>query len=241
MGEAKKKPGRPKLPPGHHAKKAKERAKRNNAKRSTANLKPQALTGPKPMSKEDYDFCAAFVQLGKQEAAYRQVFPDNKYPGDAAMRMMRRDEIREHIRDIFRIIANERRKAAELSARASLLTLEVADDRLLEVLQTRRKTRGEMLTRDVKMLLVEGATPVQDENGKVVDYEFSLELKNSMLNEGAPVEDTDLLKAIDLTYKRKQGIIKPEKKPEVTVVNAMLYRPKWFSGPEKQAPMLEGA
>jgi hypothetical protein len=207
----------------------KAQAKKDKAKKSADNLKPTVdLNGPRPMSKFDYEFCQAFVQCGKQEPAYRQLRPDVKYPGEAARAMMMRDEIRDHIKAILKELSQYREKAAIITARSSALTLEVADDRLMEILETRRRTRGEMLTRDIKQLLVEGATPVLDENGKVVDYVLSLDLKASLLNESSPIEDADLLKAIKLTFERKQGIIKAEKPAEVTFLGTMLYRPKWF-------------
>lgn len=232
------------LTPKEKAERAKEKAKqqaarkkaqqkKDKAKLSTANLKPKAeLNCPGPMSKFDYEFCQEYVRCGKQEPAYRTLRPEVKYPGEAARAMMMRQEIRDHIKAILKELSNYRQQAAIISARSAALTLEVADDRLLEVLQTRRRTRGEMLTRDVKQLLVEGAKPILDENGKVVDYDLSLELKESLLNESSPVEDADLLKAIKLTYDRKQGIIKAEKPAEVTFVGTMLYRPQWFhAGP----------
>ena len=198
------------------------------------------VAGPAPMSRLDYDFCAEYVKVGKQEAAYRNVCPEAKWPGEAAMALMKRVEIREHIKAIFLEISKRRERAAIITARSSLLTLEVADDRLLEIVEQRRRTRGEMLTRDVKQLLVEGATPVTDENGKVVDYQLTPELKASLLNEGAPVEDADLLKAIKLVYDRKQGIVKPEKPPEVTFVGTMLYKPKWYQAGPPAPRTIEG-
>lgn len=222
--------------------KLKSRASAKKQREKKKNLTPKtAIAGPRPMSKSDYDFCAAYVRLGQKEPAYREVFPDVKYPGEAAGRMMMREEIRDHIKAIFIEISKQRQRAALITARSSLLTLEVADDRLLEVLESRRRTRGEMLTRDVKQLLVEGATPITDDNGKVVDYQLSPELKASLLNESAPVEDADLLKAVKLAYDRKQGIVKPEKPPEVTFVGTMLYKPKWYQGGPVEPKVIEGS
>jgi hypothetical protein len=208
-----------------------ERAKAAEERRIAAEKEEIAELGLiAPMTKFDFDYCDAYIQLGKQAAAYTQVRPEEKDPRGAAVRMMKRPEIRDHIKDIMRRISRKRDRAAELSANAALLTLEVADDRLYEIMSTRRRSRGEMLTRDTKMLLVEGATPVMDDNGKIVDYELTKDLKQSLLEEGAPVEDADLMKAIKLTYDRRQGIIKAEKAPVVAFVETLLYKPKWYGG-----------
>lgn len=192
-----------------------------------AEEKRLAISGPLPLTLFDMQFCDAYVQTGRQEQAWRQLRPEDKDPGVSAMRMMKRAEIRDQIKAIYAIIGKNRSRAAEISANAALLTLEVADDRLMEVMGTRRRTMGEMLTRDVKQLLVAGATPIRDENDKIVDYQLSPELKVALVEESAPVEDADLLKAIKLTYERRRGIVKAEKPVEVTFIQTMLYRPGW--------------
>jgi hypothetical protein len=232
--------GRPKLTDAERKQRAADRAKRQREKRKAQALVIVEESGPRPMSPTDYRFCAAYVQLGKAEPAYRQVFPEAKYPGEGAQRMLARQEIRDFIRETYRLIHKERDRAAAMAARASLLTCEMADDRLAEILQQRRRTRGEMLTRDVKTVLLEGAVPKLDENGRITGYDFSPELATSMLNEGAPVEDADLLKAVKLTYDRRQGIIKPEKQAAAsTGAGAMLYKPRWFT-PARPVQTLEG-
>lgn len=214
------------------AKRAPKAAPKSATKRS------KDIDGPQPMSKFDYDFCQIYVQTGKMVEAYRQLLPEYKDPSVGAHRMMQRPEIRDHIKAIFRLISKQRQRAAELSARAALLTLEVADDRLLEVLQARRRTRGEMLSRDVKQLLIPGATPKTDDMGNEDGYQISADLQKS-LEEGAPVEDADLLKAIKLTYERKQGIIKAEKPVDPTPLHVHLYRPQWRTPLQAQPMTIE--
>lgn len=186
------------------------------------------IEGPAPMSQFDFKFCQIYVETGKQSEAFRQLAPEHKHPRAAALRMMQRPEIREHIRAIFKKISSRRDEAAQISATAVMLSLEVADSRLVEVLNTRRRTRGEMLTRDVRMLLVEGTTPEYDEKGKLTGYTYTPELAESMVKESSPIEDADLLKAIKLTYDRKQGIIKADKPVDPGVANIYLYRPAWY-------------
>ena len=196
----------------------------------------EAIEGPLPLSQFDYQFCALVVQLGKQAQAYRQLRPEAKNPHTAASRMMERPEIVEHIRAIYAYISKERDRAASLSARACLLTLDLADDRLAEILTQRRKSRGEMFTKDIKQLMVKGALPQTDDDGNITGYAAAPELL-ATLEEGAPVEDADLLKAIKLLYERKQGIVKAEAVPEAAPVATMLYRPNWMGKPK----LIEGS
>ena len=208
---------------------------------SKVKAKPlEELEGPRPMSLFDFEFCDAFIRTGKQAQAWRQLRPDDKDPGVSAHRMMQRPEIREHIKAIYAQVSKDRGRAVEISARSALLSLEVADDRLMEILESRRKTRGEMLSKDLRTPLVKGITQEQDEDGNPAGCSATAEMMESL--EGpAPVEDGDLLKAIDLTYKRKQGIIKAEKPPEVGPVNVLLYKPKWFGQVRQGPPQESGA
>ena len=233
-------------------KSAKKAAKKALAKRaSKAKLPPKAapvskvkaapleeIAGPRPLSAFDFQFCQIFVQTGKQVEAWRQLRPDDKDPHRAAFRMMERPEIREHIRAIFAEINKSRDRAAVISARSVTLSLEVADDRLMEILEGRRKTRGEMLSKDLRTPLIKGLVQEIDEDGNPTTVSASDEVLES-LKGPAPVEDSDLLKAIDLTYKRKQGIIKADKPVDAGPVNVMLYKPQWF-GQARTVPELEG-
>lgn len=180
-----------------------------------------------------------FVQTGKQVDAVRQVFPEQKDPNRVATRMMQRPEIRDHIREIYRQISEERNRAAAIAARSTLLTLEVADERLMEILEQPRKTLGQMLTKDTKQLFMKGAVQITNEEGRSEGYALTDDVQ-VLMDGAAPVEDSDLLKAIDLTYKRKGGIIKAEKEEAPGPVTVMLYKPKWFGQPRPQPPMLEG-
>jgi hypothetical protein len=214
----KKKPEIPKTPP--------------KAAPRTVTKAAEKVEGPLPLSQFDYTFCQFFVSTGKQTEAYRQTNPEHKDPALAAHRMMKRPEIRDHIREIYRIMSRDRMKAAEIAARANLLTLEVADDRLMEIMATRRKSRGEMFSKDIKQLMVKGAIPLTDDDGNVTGYTGDDAFRES-LEQGAPVEDKDLLTAIKLTYDRRQGIIKAEKPAAVSGVTVMLYKPKWFGVPRE--------
>ena len=236
--------------------KQRSRAKKPPKAAPVSVTKAAAPDGPRPLSHFDLQFCHIFVQTAKQVEAWRQLRPDDKDPYRAASRMMQRPEIREHIREIYKAISKERQKAAEVSARANLLSLEVADDRLMEIMQQPRKTRAEMLTRDTKTMLVrapgfeqnppelpslpDDATEEQKEAHKAAAQEAREEHYRAQndallrhLDAPAPVEDADLLKAIKLTYERKQGIIKADNNPAPTHTTVMLYKPKWF-GQQRQ-------
>lgn len=196
------------------------------------------IDGIREMSPFDYQFCEAYVRCLKATVAYRMVKPEATNPKMAAHHMMNRLEIQQHIRSIFANMKKERERRAASAARSALLTLDVADDRLLEVLQSRRRTLGESVTRDTKQLFLEGASPITDDSGKVTAYRLEGELQQRFVTEGAPVEDADLLKAIKLTYERRGGIEKIEKQQGNTFIGTMLYKPKWLAA--RQPQMIDG-
>ena len=248
---APKKKTAPKTPKGvakkQPAKKAKKLPKPKPPARSVTK-KVIEIDGVRPLSDFDYRFCQAYVRTGKQAAAYREINPEAKDPHVSAHRMMERPEIRDHIRAIYKEVSASRERAAQVSARSLLLSLELADERLLEILETPRKTRAEMFTKDTKQVFtpadlkskrpalppVEGETAeeaaaredynqVQEE----ADREAQALRTDRWLQAPAPVEDADILKAVKLTYERRQGIIKAEKEPERNAVAVMLYQPGW--------------
>jgi phage terminase small subunit len=262
----KKKATRVKLPP-------------KAAPKSVVKRQNSVIAGDRPLSVQDYDFCQAYVKSGKQAASYTEVWPEAKDPHVQAFRMMQRPEIREHIRAIFRYISADRDRAAKVASRSILLSLEMADDRLVELLETPRKTRGEMMSRDVKELYTpnfrEPAPPKQLPAAaaahpgiaplpmRVVDKDKvavmpAAAVTTEQLEEertaralleygrydgwmqgAAPIEDADLLKAIKLTFERKQGIIKAEAAPVAGPMQVLLYKPQWFGKP-RESVTIEG-
>jgi hypothetical protein len=189
--------------------------------------------GPRDLSPDDLRFVAEFVQCGKAAHAYAAVFPESKNSAVQGFRMMQRDEIRDQIKLTFKKIAQRRERAAEMTANASLLSLELADERLHEILSTRRLNQAEKLGREVKQIFLDGVTSKLDDTGKIAGFEIAPEVQEQLQAQGAAVEDSDLLKAIDLTLKRKGGIIKQEKAPAPTLVQNIIYRPAWRQAPKQ--------
>jgi hypothetical protein len=191
----------------------------------------------RPLTAEEMLFCRNYCEHGNQSEAYRQVWPDASRPQQAATAMMKRPEIKLHINQVIEGLS---RRAADASARALSLNLEEVDARLAELILSRRRTRGEMLTRDTGELHVEGAgfkvIPAEGGKGKpAVVPTMTDELKAS-LEEDAPIEDADLIRAIDAAYKRRQGY--PQKKsdaPPPVANNVYLYKPQWKLEQERAA------
>jgi hypothetical protein len=183
----------------------------------------------KPLTADEVRFCTNYCETGNQAEAYRSVWPEQKNPHAGANRLMRRIEVREFINSTLEAI---NRRGADAAARALLLRLDVADARLAEILTMRRRSRGEMLTRDTRQLQMAGVTPklVPPPGGKgrpSVELQKTPEFEAS-LEQSAPVEDADLLKAIDLTYKRRVGYPQKAGAPDApNPVNVFLYEPKW--------------
>jgi hypothetical protein len=202
-------------------------------------IKSSRAVGEKPLTAEELKFCQNYCLTGNQSESVRMTWPDVTDVNGVGYRLMRRTEIKEQIKAI---LAKMREQAADASARAMMLTLSQADLRLAELLTQRRRTRGEMLTRDTKELHVPGVSVELvsgSRGGKPLPVQRTSEEFDATLNECAPIEDTDLIKAIDLTYERLGGY--PDKKAEQpTQTNVYLYKPQWLMKQQSQeAPQLE--
>lgn len=211
-------------------KKPKKSGRPKGSKTTTVALERELTT-------EEIQFCSNFLNTDNQAEAYRMVWPDHVNPHTGASRLMKRPEIRDLLNTARR---KRREKLADAVARSGLLSLELAEDRLTEVLTSRRRTRGEMLTRDTKELQIAGvdAEIVPNPSGKgrpTIKLTKTPEFESS-LEEGAPVEDTDLLKAIDITFKRRMGY--PSKPQDIPApqTNFILYKPQWKMDRESKAP-----
>jgi phage terminase small subunit len=191
----------------------------------------------KPLTAQELVFCKNYCDHGNQVEAFRDVWPDHKSPHGAASRLMKRPEIKDQI---TRILEKNRDRAAEDAARSLGLTLAAADSRLAELIQTRRRTRGEMFTRDTGELQDGGVSiklqPPPSGKGKPVVTIEKSEGFEASLSESAPIEDSDLIKAIDLTYKRKAGFpLKPSESKPPAPTNVFLYQPAWKLQRQQQA------
>ena len=195
------------------------------------------MRAQKPLTAQELQFCTNYCDSGNQAEAFRSVWPEDKNPHTGASRLMRRPEIKHQI---MRTLERLRERSADAAARALALTLENADSRLAELITTRRRTRGEMFTRDTGELQDGGVsikiTPNPNGKGKpVVSLAKSSDFEAS-LAEPAPIEDSDLIKAIDLTYKRKAGYpLKPSEKAPPAPTNVFLYQPAWKLARQQQA------
>jgi hypothetical protein len=194
----------------------------------------------KPLTAEELLFCQNYCETGNQAEAFRSVWPDDKNPHTGASRLMKHREIRDQNR---LILEKMRDRAAETSARALLLTLDEADGRLAELIRTRRRTRGEMLTRDTRELQDGGVSieivPPPSGRGKPTIKLNKSDKFEKSLEGAAPIEDADLIRAIDLTYKRKAGFpLKPSESKPPAPTNVFLYQPAWKLA--RQQPALPG-
>jgi hypothetical protein len=121
-------------------------------------------------------------------------------------------------------------KAAERSAEALILILEKAESRLAELIETRRHNRGEMLTQMTgkvydKSITFETVTGPQ--GGTKIVPVYSREFTDS-LEQPKPIDDADLVKAIDIIFKRLGAYSGKTEAPAAPVQNNYLYRPQWL-------------
>ena len=95
-------------------------------------------------------------------------------------------------------------KAAERSAETLTLILEKAESRLAEIIEQRRHNRGEMLTQMTGKVYDKGITfetVTWPQGGTKIVPVYSQEFTDS-LEQSKPIDDADLVKAIDITFKR---------------------------------------
>jgi hypothetical protein len=133
----------------------------------------------------------------------------------------------EHIANMLEEIQE---KAAERSAEALILILEKAESRLAELIETRRHNRGEMLTQMTGKVYDKGITfesgdraAGRDEDRSLVSREFT-----DSLEQPKPIDDADLVKAIDIIFKRLGAYSGKTEAPAAPVQNNYLYRPQWL-------------
>jgi hypothetical protein len=140
---------------------------------------------------------------------------------------MKRADVQKHIANMLEKIQE---KAAERSAAALTLTLERAESRLAELIEQRRHNRGEMLTQMTgkvhdKSITFETVTGPQ--GGTKIIPVYSQEFTDS-LEQPKPIEDTDLVKAIDITFKLLGAYLSKTDAASTPVQNNYLYRPQWL-------------
>lgn len=189
---------------------------------------------------EQIEFCRLYVRTGNQAEAFRAVWPEVKHPGSGANKLLKKEPIRRYLACV---IDKAQEKSAERSAEELVLATESADARLAELVNARRLTRGELLTRMVRNLELPGVenTVQVDENGNPNEVSVRSEEYTSTLGEGAPIEDSDLLKTIDLVYKRLGSYPQNGTQPTQQTFITHLYRPQWLKRIEeaKQPAALE--
>lgn len=189
--------------------------------------KPKTSRAPKVLTRDEMQFCEHFCIHGSQTQAYRQTWPSAARPADHATKLMKRADVREHI---GRIHEHMKKKAAERSAEALTLTLEKAESRLAEMIDVRRLNRGEMFTQMTGQIQDEGLSFELVEGprgGKKMVPKYSVELIDSY-KQPKPIDDADLVKAIDTTFKRMGAYPGKKDAAPAPTVNHYLYQPKWL-------------
>ena len=140
---------------------------------------------------------------------------------------MKRADVQKHIANM---LEKMQEKAAERSAEALTLTLEKAESRLAEIIETRRHNRGEMLTQMTGKVYDKGITfetVTGPQGGTKIVPVYSQEFTDS-LEQPKPIDDADLVKAIDITFKRLGAYPGKTAAPAAPVQNNYLYRPQWL-------------
>ena len=123
--------------------------------RRTGAMMTKSKKAAKPLTGQELQYCEHYCIHGNQTQAYRETWPDTARPVDAASKLMKRADVQKHIANMLEKIEE---KAAERSAEALILTLEKAESRLAEMLETRRHNRGEMLTQMTGKVYDKGIT-----------------------------------------------------------------------------------
>ena len=109
-------------------------------------------------------------------------------------------------------------------------SLEKAESRLAELIHQRRHNRGEMLTQMTGKVHDKGITfetVTGPQGGTKIVPVHSQEFTDS-LEQPKPIEDADLAKAIDITFKRLGAYLGKTDAASTPVQNNYLYRPKWL-------------
>ena len=179
----------------------------------------------KPLTRQELQYCEHYCIHGNQTQAYRETWPDTARPADAASKLMKRANVQKHIANRLEEIQE---KAAERSAEALTLTLEKAESRLAEMIEQRRHNRGEMLTQMTGKVHDKGITfetVTGPQGGTKIVPVYSEEFTDS-LEQPKPIDDADLVKAIDITFKRLGAYLR--KTDPAPVQNNYLYRPQWL-------------
>jgi hypothetical protein len=140
---------------------------------------------------------------------------------------MKRADVQKHIANMLEEIQE---RAAERSAEALILILEKAESRLAEMIETRRHNRGELLTQMTGQVYDKGITfkrVTGPQGGTKIVPVYSQEFTDS-LEQPKPIDDADLVKAIDITFKRLGAYPGKQAEPAAPVQNNYLYRPQWL-------------
>ena len=98
------------------------------------------------------------------------------------------------------------------------------------MIETRRHNRGEMLTQMTDKVYDEGITferVTGPQGGTKIVPVYSQEFTDS-LEQPKPIEDADLVKAIDITFKRLGAYPSKTDATPAPVQNNYLYRPQWL-------------
>ena len=181
----------------------------------------------KPLTRQELQYCEHYCIHGNQTQAYRETWPDTARPADAASKLMKRPDVQKHIANM---LENIQEKAAERSAEALILTLEKAESRLAEMIETRRHNRGEMLTQMTGKVYDKGVTfetVTGAQGGTKIVPVYSQEFTDS-LDQPKPIDDADLVKAIDITFKRLGAYPGKADAAPAPVQNNYLYLPQWL-------------
>jgi hypothetical protein len=182
----------------------------------------------KPLTRRELQYCERYCIHGNQTQACREVWPDVARPADAASKLMKRADLQKHIANMIEEMQEE---AAERSAEMLTLQLEKAESRLAELIETRRHNRGEMLTQMTGKVYDKGITfetVTGPQGGTKIVPVYSQEFTDS-LEQPKPIDDADLVKAIDITFKRLGAYPgKADAHAAAPVQNNYLYRPQWL-------------
>jgi len=191
----------------------------------------------KPLTRQELQYCEHYCIHGNQTQAYRETWPDIARPADHATKLMKRADVRKHI---ALVLDKMQAKAAERSAEALTLTLEKAESRLAEMVDVRRLNRGEMFTQMTGDVLVKGVTYAEtsDDKGKVTLVRRTSKEFEGTLEQPKPIDDADLVKAIDATFKRLGAYPGKKDAAHVPNVNHYLYQPKWLVQQAAPRPQL---
>ena len=195
--------------------------------RRTGATMTKSKKAAKPLTRQELQYCEHYCIHGNQTQAYRQTWPDTARPADAASKLMKRADVQEHIATMLEKMQEE---SAERSAEALILTLEKAESRLAELIEQRRHNRGEMLTQMTGKVYDKGITfetVTGPQGGTKIVPVYSQEFTDS-LEQPKPIEDADLVKAIDITFKRLGAYPGKTEAPAAPVQNNYLYRPQWL-------------